>query len=280
MNKISVVLILCLLVASMAVFADINIACAPNQVSVDDIVNCAVTTTEANNVGIIDLTVNPGTHTTTGATINGAGLFNPNNNKGSYTVYPGVNFVAGAQVASITLKAGSTGSISFSSFTFTDADSYAVLSPTLNPSNTITVSSACVESWSCGSWTACVSEQKTRTCTDANSCGTIANKPTETESCTVTSVAPEGSCSDGILNQDETGVDCGGSCSACAPPALTCTTATCLSPASCVSDVCTLTVDTLKTEIGTAISDNTTFSTKFEKISRIASLIRLYFSLN
>src|SRR3989338_726201 len=31
----------------------------------------------------------------------------------------------------------------------------------------------CTESWSCGLWTDCINEQKTRTCTDENNCGTI-----------------------------------------------------------------------------------------------------------
>ncbi len=44
----------------------------------------------------------------------------------------------------------------------------------------------CVESWSCNSWTACSGSSQSRTCTDANSCGTTYDKPSVTQSCTVT----------------------------------------------------------------------------------------------
>ncbi len=44
---------------------------------------------------------------------------------------------------------------------------------------------ACTESWTCGDWSACANSQQTRTCTDANSCGTTAGKPSESQSCTV-----------------------------------------------------------------------------------------------
>jgi PGF-pre-PGF domain-containing protein len=41
----------------------------------------------------------------------------------------------------------------------------------------------CTESWSCTEWSTCVNNQQTRTCTDANNCGAIVNKPAETQSC-------------------------------------------------------------------------------------------------
>jgi len=43
----------------------------------------------------------------------------------------------------------------------------------------------CVEDWSCTSWATCVNSQQTRTCTDANNCGTTANKPLEAQTCDV-----------------------------------------------------------------------------------------------
>lgn len=45
--------------------------------------------------------------------------------------------------------------------------------------------SPCTESWTCISWSSCVNGQQTRTCTDANNCGTTSSKPTITQSCTV-----------------------------------------------------------------------------------------------
>ena len=41
----------------------------------------------------------------------------------------------------------------------------------------------CTESWSCTEWSACTNATQTRTCTDANSCGTISNKPAESQEC-------------------------------------------------------------------------------------------------
>ncbi len=44
---------------------------------------------------------------------------------------------------------------------------------------------ACTPDWTCIEWSECSSEGlQTRTCTDANNCGTTANKPAETEICT------------------------------------------------------------------------------------------------
>ncbi len=41
----------------------------------------------------------------------------------------------------------------------------------------------CTESWSCGEWSICSGGSQTRTCTDANKCGTTTSKPTTTQSC-------------------------------------------------------------------------------------------------
>lgn len=74
---------------------------------------------------------------------------------------------------------------------------------------------ACTESWSCEEWSSCQPDGfMRRVCSDANSCGTFQEKPQELETCVY-----EGSCDDGIMNRDELGVDCGGSCpNACAEP--------------------------------------------------------------
>lgn len=41
----------------------------------------------------------------------------------------------------------------------------------------------CIESWTCGGWSACVNSSQSRTCTDNNNCGTTANRPALTQSC-------------------------------------------------------------------------------------------------
>ncbi len=48
---------------------------------------------------------------------------------------------------------------------------------------TTSESSGCTESWSCTSWTICIGNLQTRTCTDSNNCGTTVNKPAESQWC-------------------------------------------------------------------------------------------------
>lgn len=45
------------------------------------------------------------------------------------------------------------------------------------------VNPTCTEYWTCSSWDDCSHGEQTRTCTDANSCGTIFNLPSELRSC-------------------------------------------------------------------------------------------------
>src|SRR3989344_5383410 len=49
----------------------------------------------------------------------------------------------------------------------------------------VTSGALCIENWVCGNYTECVNEKKTRTCNDANNCGTIAKKPVLNETCVV-----------------------------------------------------------------------------------------------
>ncbi|MBW2971038.1 hypothetical protein KY320_02660, partial [Candidatus Woesearchaeota archaeon] len=85
----------------------------------------------------------------------------------------------------------------------------------------------CIENWICSNWSACVylwpepnstnhtenTGIQTRNCYDENRCGYEWNRPEEIKSCFY-----KPTCSDSIVNQDEEGVDCGGSC----PPCPTC----------------------------------------------------------
>lgn len=54
--------------------------------------------------------------------------------------------------------------------------------------STLTNSTACVENWSCVDWSVCENGSQTRTCTDANSCGTSVNEPALSQTCTVACV--------------------------------------------------------------------------------------------
>ncbi len=49
----------------------------------------------------------------------------------------------------------------------------------------VTLERGCTENWTCTTWSACAGGTQTRTCTDSNNCGTIVNKPTESQSCTI-----------------------------------------------------------------------------------------------
>ena len=48
----------------------------------------------------------------------------------------------------------------------------------------------CVERWSCTEWSVCSNSTQTRTCTDSNSCGTVVDKPLESQECQA-SIIPE-----------------------------------------------------------------------------------------
>ncbi|KKQ55398.1 MAG: Coagulation factor 5/8 type domain protein, partial [Parcubacteria group bacterium GW2011_GWA2_38_13] len=45
---------------------------------------------------------------------------------------------------------------------------------------------SCTESWTCAEWSACSGSTQTRTCTDANACGTVTNRPALSQSCSTT----------------------------------------------------------------------------------------------
>ncbi len=74
------------------------------------------------------------------------------------------------------------------------------------PATVESCTAACTENWVCGDWSTCTNGVETRFCTDNSKCSTTALKPAEVRDC----VLPGPSCNDGIQNQDETGIDCGG----------------------------------------------------------------------
>jgi len=57
---------------------------------------------------------------------------------------------------------------------------------------------ACEENWTCSAWSACSQDgRQLRSCTDANSCGTEDDKPSEEETCTYTPAAAPKICAAG-----------------------------------------------------------------------------------
>jgi hypothetical protein len=65
----------------------------------------------------------------------------------------------------------------------------------------------CAPEWSCGDWSECINGTQTRVCEDLKNCGSEEGKPEIFQICKI----PE-NCFDGILNQNEKGIDCGGIC--------------------------------------------------------------------
>ncbi|MHA1873112.1 MAG: hypothetical protein ACTSVB_03265 [Candidatus Heimdallarchaeaceae archaeon] len=64
-------------------------------------------------------------------------------------------------------------------------------------------SERCQENWSCGPWSECINGTRTRTCTDLNHCNTTLHKPSEKETCSVTtSVCGNGICESGENEQN------------------------------------------------------------------------------
>ncbi|MFQ5621097.1 MAG: Ig-like domain-containing protein [Candidatus Nanoarchaeia archaeon] len=96
---------------------------------------------------------------------------------------------------------------------------------------------ACNERWECGDWGACgIIYEQTRICVDQNACGSIYDRPSTRKDCIpegalVLNITFEPSCFDGVQNQDEQGIDCGGVCVSCATvqvPAPSCPDNVCL----------------------------------------------------
>ncbi|MEA3378511.1 MAG: Ig-like domain-containing protein [Nanoarchaeota archaeon] len=71
----------------------------------------------------------------------------------------------------------------------------------------------CIELWICSDWSICSPMGiQTRECEDLHKCGTLRNKPEESQSCKYVAIP---SCFDGVQNQNEVLVDCGGICKPC-----------------------------------------------------------------
>ena len=90
----------------------------------------------------------------------------------------------------------------------------------------------CVQQWSCMTWSECSDNGiQTRLCDTDDTCphdsGTkIETSPEPNGERECQYIAPE-TCTDGIKNQDEAEVDCGGSCPACAAPIQNCPDGNC-----------------------------------------------------
>ncbi|MCK4589617.1 MAG: hypothetical protein KAT77_04180 [Nanoarchaeota archaeon] len=77
------------------------------------------------------------------------------------------------------------------------------------PSETKDCSAICQEQWACTEWGPCNQEKQIRVCRDANNCGTEVEKLEEIRDCSIAF------CFNGIKDNNETGIDCGGVCGPC-----------------------------------------------------------------
>lgn len=76
----------------------------------------------------------------------------------------------------------------------------------------------CIAEWDCSEWVECSPEGiQTRKCVHTGTCFILDNKPEEERECEYIApvIKPEKICFDGIKNQNEEGVDCGGVCKPC-----------------------------------------------------------------
>lgn len=118
---------------------------------------------------------------------------------------PGVNGSA-LQVARVNFKGLAAASSSAITLDFTGVDANGdsgtilndglgsdVLNTASNGSYNISAAS-CAENWTCNNWSACSNGQRTRSCADGNSCGTIAQKPIEAETCSLSACSENWSC--------------------------------------------------------------------------------------
>ncbi len=91
-----------------------------------------------------------------------------------------------------------------------DSDNEEIPTTTIITSNTVAAESSCTPNWECDDvWGECIDGTQVRTCVDINQCGSNEGMPEISQSCVV---EIKETCSDGIKNQGEAGIDCGGPC--------------------------------------------------------------------
>lgn len=71
----------------------------------------------------------------------------------------------------------------------------------------ISCTTSCTENWQCESWSSCVDEIQTKTCTDLNNCGTVIDRPPISQSCAITQTCLlTDTNNNGIVDRNELGI--------------------------------------------------------------------------
>lgn len=110
---------------------------------------------------------------------------------------------SGFNISGCTTPTGDSGSSSSSGGSYTGGTGDIPYRP---------AGAACYETWECTEWSPCIDGKKIRTCEDIYNCGTEFFKKANEMLCVI---GAKPTCSDGLQNQDEQGIDCGGSCETC-----------------------------------------------------------------
>ena len=96
------------------------------------------------------------------------------------------------------------------------------------------VNSSCTPYWQCSTWSTCANDKKTRTCTDTNGCGSLANKPDVSSTCSVAGCIPSwqasiwSTCAKGTQTRTVTDANNCGTTTGKLATSQTCCAATCL----------------------------------------------------
>ena len=139
--------------------------------------------------------------------LDGVALYNSTYSGAGYTA---VNYTAGTGFHTYTTwandSAGNSRTIS-GSFSVTPP-----VPPVPNVPGGFSIGGGCVWSWNCTDWSGCTTEgNQTRLCRNTGSCSDMFNPPALVRECSLIET-----CGDGVQNQDEKAIDCGGpNCAPC-----------------------------------------------------------------
>jgi hypothetical protein len=90
----------------------------------------------------------------------------------------------GSDLAGLTCQSSGYNSGVLSCYSQCEIDTSGCYNSVNTTNTTTTTNTTCTPYWQCTTWSTCTSGTQTRTCTDANNCGTTSGQPAESQSCT------------------------------------------------------------------------------------------------